>query len=85
MTPRELAVYINVYAEKTEYETERRQHDLYVCALLISRFVWRKHVPSYEKVFGKRKRGVMTDDQMLKMAEALNLMFGGSDNRKGAS
>lgn len=84
MTPRELMVYVNEYTEKTEYEVERRQHEMYVCALLISRFVWVKRVPPYEKIFRKSRHTVMSDGQMLEMAEVLNLMFGGTDIRKEA-
>lgn len=82
MTPRELMVYINGHTEKAEYDAERRQHELYVCALLVSRFVWAKRVPPYEKIFKKRRHASMTDEQMLKMAEALNSLFGGVDRRK---
>lgn len=84
MTPRELMVYVNEYREKTECEVERRQHEMYVCALLVSRFIWAKRVPQYEKVFRKSRHTVMSDEQMLKMAEVLNLMFGGTDIRKEA-
>ena len=37
-----------------------------------------------EKIFRKSRHTVMSDGQMLKMAEVLNLMFGGTDIRKEA-
>lgn len=81
MTPREFAVFAEGYSQNREDEQERRMQEIYTSALLISRFVWCKgQPPSYEKVFGCRK-AAMSDEEMLKTAEALNAMFGGSDRR----
>lgn len=84
MTPRELAVYAQVYRQNAEQAQREKQQELYLCALLISRFVWSKKVPPFERIFGGGARRDMSDEQMLRMAEALNQMFGGTDTRKGA-
>ena len=46
--------------------------------------MWSKKVPPFEQVFGDGPSRDMSDEQMLRMAEALNRMFGGTDTRKGA-
>ncbi len=84
MTPRELDAYARAFRKRMEAEQERQQRELYLSAFLTSRFVWMKRVPPFERVFAVKKRQSMTDGQMLKMAEALNLMFGGTDTRKEA-
>lgn len=84
MTPRELAVYAQAYRQNAEQAQREKQQELYLCALLISRFVWSKKVPPFERVFGDGPSRDMSDEQMLRMAEALNRMFGGTDTRKGA-
>ena len=84
MTPREFYVFANVYGKKVESEQEQRLHEIYISALLTSRFVWQKNPQSYEQLFGRLNRKPMTDEQMLRKAEALNAMFGGNDTRKGA-
>lgn len=84
MTPRELAVYAQAYRQNAEQAQREKQQELYLCALLISRFVWSKKVPPFERVFGGDQHRDMSDEQMLLMAEALNQMFGGTDTRKEA-
>lgn len=84
MTPRELAAYAQAYRQNAEQAQRDKQQELYVSALLISRFVWSKKVPPFERVFRGGPRRDMSDEQMLRMAEALNQMFGGTDARKEA-
>lgn len=84
MHPAELAVYAQVYRAERRTGTAGETTGLYLCALLISRFVWSKKVPPFEQVFGDGPSRDMSDEQMLRMAEALNRMFGGTDTRKGA-
>lgn len=83
MTPREFAAAAEAYKSRMEYELEQKRQETYASALLISRFMWAKRVPPYEKVFGNGTKKDMTDEQMLEAAEALNAMFGGSDSRGG--
>lgn len=83
MTPREFAAMAHAYKDKLEYEQEQRRQEIYVSALLMSRFVWTKKVPPYNRVFQMSKPKSMTDEQMLKMAESLNALFGGADKREG--
>ena len=83
MTPREFAVVADAYKNRMEYESEQKRQEIYASALLISRFVWAKRAPSYDKVFGGGAKAEMTDEQMLKTAESLNAMFGGLDERGG--
>lgn len=83
MTPCELSVFVDAYNKNTEEEQEQRMQEIYTSALLISRFVWCKgKPPSYEKVFGSRRKAPMTDEEMLRKVESLNAMFGGNDMRK---
>ena len=84
MTPREFSSVVDAYNRKTEDEQEQRLHEMYISALLISRFVWAQKPPTYEQLFGKLRQKEMTDEQMLRKVEALNAMFGGSDTRKEA-
>lgn len=82
MTPCELEIAVESYRRKEKIKQEQRRQEIYASALLISRFVWSKNVPPYEKVFGTGKQKEMTDEQMLRTAEALNAMFGGADSRE---
>ncbi len=82
MTPREFAVYIEAHNQKIQDKQEQRQREIYASAFLISRFVWAKKIPAYEKVFGSGQKQEMTDKEMLKQVEALNALFGGTDLRK---
>ena len=84
MTPREFNSFVDAYNKKTEDDQEQRLHEMYISALLVSRFVWAKKPPTYEQLFGRIRQAEMTDDQMLRQAEALNAMFGGTDTRKEA-
>lgn len=84
MTPRELEMYARAFRERLDREREERQQAIYLAAFLTSRFVWMKRAPPYERVFAGKTRPAMTDEQMLRMAEALNGRFGGTDTRKEA-
>ena len=55
MTPREFAAAVEAYKNKLEQEQEQRRQEIYVSALLVSRFVWAKKVPPYERVFRAAK------------------------------
>ena len=82
MTPCELETALEAYRIKENTKQEQRRQEIYASALLISRFVLSKNIPPYERVFGAGEREEMTDEQMLRMAEALNAMFGGTDSRE---
>ena len=77
-------MYAQAYRQNAEQTQREKQQELYLCALLISRFVWSKKVPPFERVFGGDHHRDMSDEQMLRMAEVLNQMFGGTDTRKEA-
>lgn len=79
MTPRELCLYAEAYAQKAEMEQERRQHEIYVSALLTSRWVFAKRIPKYDEVFKVQRDSGMSDEAMLHMARALNAQFGGEE------
>lgn len=80
MTPRELYLYAEAYTQKLDAEQERKQHEIYVSALLISRFVFAKHIPKYEEIFKKQQReDSMSDEAMLATVRALNAQFGGEE------
>lgn len=80
MTPRELYLYVEAYTQKLDAEQERKQHEIYVSALLTSRWVFAKHIPKYDEIFKKQQRDdVMSDEAMLATARALNAQFGGEE------
>ena len=73
-TPYEFSIIVDGYSEKKQQE-----YDLSITqAYLISRWVWAKKLPSLENILNKKQSEKdMTDDQMMKMAMALNRLFGG--------
>lgn len=76
MTPAELNLSAEIYAEKKKQE----QQNMVIQAYLISRWVWAKKVP-IEKILKdigvEKEKKIMTDKQMLAQIKALNMMFGG--------
>lgn len=82
MTPAQLIIYADAYAENMKEAQERARQELYVSASLISTFVGLalngKQKPSYEKIFGTEKNE-MTDEQMYATVKALNARFGGTE------
>lgn len=80
MTPREFCLYAEAYTQKLDAEQERKQHEIYVSALLTSRWVFAKHIPKYEEIFKKRQRDdSMSDEAMLATVRALNAQLGGEE------
>src|SRR5690625_2468017 len=74
MTPLELNIYAKSYTEKKQLEQKQNVYQAY----LISRWVWQRKI-DIEKIInsiGKEKK-TMTDEQMLKQVQVLNMMFGG--------
>ena len=73
-TPYEFSIIVDGYSERKQQE-----YDLSITqAYLISRWVWAKKLPSLENILNKKQpEKDMTDDQMMKMAMALNRLFGG--------
>lgn len=81
MTPRELYIAGEANNEKTLEEVAIKKRLIYTQAVLNRAMIWaKKQTPPYEKFFKEPKKA-MTDEQMLKMVEALNKMFGGEDKR----
>lgn len=76
MTPSELNLSAEIYAEKKKQE----EQNMIIQAYLISRWVWAKKVP-IEKILEdmgtKKEKKEMTDDAMLAQVKVLNALFGG--------
>ena len=81
MTPAELNLYAEIYAEKKKQE----EQNMIIQAYLISRWVWAKEVP-IEKILedmgNKQENKAMTDEAMLKQVMILNNIFGGEVKEK---
>lgn len=79
MTPYELDMAAKGYSRRRKEE----EKNLIMQAYLTSRWVWTKDVP-IEKILNnlelevEKEKKVMTDEQMLAQAKALNAMFGGN-------
>ena len=76
MTPAELNLSAEIYAEKKKQE----EQNMIIQAYLISRWVWAKEVP-IEKILNelgtKQENKIMTDEEMLNQVKMLNNLFGG--------
>ena len=76
MTPAELNLSAEIYAEKKKQE----EQNMIIQACLISRWVWAKEVP-IEKILNelgtKQENKIMTDEEMLNQVKMLNNLFGG--------
>lgn len=73
-TPYEFSIIVQGYSEKQQQEYD----SLITQAYLISRWVWAKKLPSLEDMLNKKQsNNKMSDNQMEKMAMALNKLFGG--------
>lgn len=76
MTPYELNLSAEIYAEKKKQE----EQNMIIQAYLISRWVWAKEVP-IEKILNElgtnKEKREMTDEQMLAQVKVLNALFGG--------
>ena len=81
-TPYEFSIILNGYAER-----KQQDYDLAITqAYLISRWVWAKKLPGLEKILNKKEqKESMTDEQMMKMAMALNKLYGGEVRDSGNS
>ena len=81
MTPAELNLYAEIYAEKKKQEKQNMIEQAY----LISRWVWKKDIP-IEKILedmgNKQENKAMTDEAMLKQVMILNNIFGGEVKEK---
>lgn len=76
MTPAELNLSAEIYAEKKKQE----EQNMIIQAYLISRWVWAKEVPIekiLEDVGTTKENKVMTDEEMLAQVKILNSLFGG--------
>ncbi len=81
MTPSELNLSAEIYAEKKKQE----EQNMIIQAYLISRWVWAKEVPIeriLEDMGNKQENKVMTDEEMLKQVMILNNIFGGEVKEK---
>ena len=76
MTPAELNLSAEIYAEKKKQE----EQNMIIQAYLISRWVWAKEVP-IEKILNelgaKQQNKIMTDEEMFNQVKMLNNLFGG--------
>lgn len=76
MTPAELNLSAEIYAEKKKQE----EQNIIIQAYLISRWVWAKNVPIekiLENMGNKKEKKEMTDEEMLNQVKILNNLFGG--------
>lgn len=72
-TPYEFSIILDGYSER-----KKQEYDLVITqAYLTSRWVWAKKLPSLDNMLSKKEQKHMTDEQMMKMAMALNNLFGG--------
>lgn len=77
MTPYELSLYLEAYAEKQQSEAEEK-----LTLVWLGEYYHRvKRLPSLKdelkKISGEKKK-VMTNDEMLQMVKELNVKFGGT-------
>ncbi|WP_333638517.1 hypothetical protein [Tissierella praeacuta] len=84
MTPKEFYIYVDGFNKRKELEIEdykfkfeEEQKALIYQAYLISRWVWTKKVDINKALDFNREKKVMTDEEMLKQVEILNMVFGG--------
>jgi hypothetical protein len=73
MTPHELSIYADIYAEKAEQERE----DKITLVWLGAYFQRVEKLPSLKEVLGKNDEE-MTDEEMLEQVKKLNALFGGN-------
>ena len=79
MTPRELRIWADAFLERQKQKQHERKTAIYNLAGITRAMIWSKHPPRYEDVFPE-KAGPMDDDQMFKTAQALNRLFGGTED-----
>jgi hypothetical protein len=82
MTPYELCLAIEVFNEKNQLINEEK-----LTLTWLGEYYHRvKKLPSLKEVLGKIQSAeskIMTDEQMLKVAQALNVKFGGTLKKSG--
>lgn len=81
MTPAQLNLYAQAYAQRRREEQRMAQINLYSLAALIRPMVWAKHPPSFDRAFPENRpnQNHMTDAQMYRMVQGLNALFGGTE------
>jgi hypothetical protein len=79
MTPRELRIWAGAYLNRIKTREREDKVRIYNLASLTRAAIWAKHMPRFEEVFPE-KTGPMDDDQMFKTAQALNKLFGGTED-----
>lgn len=79
MTPAELNIWARGYSQRKEVEAKESIFQAY----LISRWVWQKKINIEKILDAKRKKRIMTDEQMLNQIKTLNAVFGGEIKCKG--
>lgn len=82
MTPAELNIYAEVYAEKQKNDFKEKMSLEYYNALWTIQWLGKKsqHPKPLQEILDsidKPKKKAMTDEQMLAQVKALNAMFGG--------
>mgnify|MGYP001139124389 CR=1 FL=1 len=88
MTPAELNIYAEVYAEKQKNDFKEKMSLEYYNALWTIQWLGKKsqHPKPLQEILDsidKPKKKAMTDEQMLAQVKALNAMFGGEARTVG--
>lgn len=80
MTPYELRIYAEVFAEKQQFETEEK----ITLVWMAENFRRTEELPPLEKILGKEeeKKEMSADDMLLKVMQ-LNSAFGGTVQKVG--
>lgn len=78
MTPRQLQLACDVYAQAKKEEIRMQSARIYSLASLIRTAVWGKRMPAFDRVFPEdKKKKEMTDEELYEQVRALNKLFGG--------
>lgn len=81
MTPYQLNLVIQNYAEREKEKFELKLFEIYLTSAWISRWVWAKRIPKFDSIMDRlQPKKHMTDEQMLEQVKALNIIFGGEVN-----
>lgn len=80
MTPFELSLYAEAYRDSMEDEARMSRAKIYALAALVRTMMNSKFPPRYEAVFPEDVRQrEMSDEAMFAQVQALNRLFGGSE------
>lgn len=77
MTPAAFNAYVRGYLDDMESRQQMQTALNYQLAGMIRSAVWAKHMPRFEAFTPKKKKKVMTDEEMYQSVLALNAALGG--------